>query len=65
VSHTKEEHALRVLENKVLRRIFGSYREEIKGGWTTFHKRSFIICTLYQYYLLFIIIYSSFAPHGA
>jgi hypothetical protein len=31
VSHIKEEHRLRVLENMVLRRIFGPRRDEIMG----------------------------------
>jgi hypothetical protein len=29
----KEEHRLRVFENKVLRRIFGPKRDEVTGGW--------------------------------
>jgi hypothetical protein len=29
----REEHRLRVFENKVLRRIFGLKRDEIMGGW--------------------------------
>jgi hypothetical protein len=28
-----EEHRLRVFEKRVLRRIFGSKREEVAGGW--------------------------------
>jgi hypothetical protein len=28
-----KEHRLRVFENRVLRRIFGSEREEVTGGW--------------------------------
>jgi hypothetical protein len=28
----REEHRLRVFENRVLRRIFGSKREEVAGG---------------------------------
>jgi hypothetical protein len=28
-----EVHRLRVFENRVLRRIFGSKREEVIGGW--------------------------------
>jgi hypothetical protein len=28
-----EEHRLRVFENRVLRRIFGSKRDEVTGGW--------------------------------
>jgi hypothetical protein len=35
VSHTKERtyHRLRVLENRVARRIFGPEREEVAGDW--------------------------------
>jgi hypothetical protein len=29
----REEHRLRVFENKVLRRIFGQKRGEVIGGW--------------------------------
>jgi hypothetical protein len=29
----REEHRLRVFENRVLRRIFGPKREEVVGGW--------------------------------
>jgi hypothetical protein len=29
----KEEHRLRVFENRVLRRMFGPKREEVAGGW--------------------------------
>jgi hypothetical protein len=29
----KEEHKLRVFENRVLRRIFGPKRSEVIGGW--------------------------------
>jgi hypothetical protein len=29
----KEEHRLRVFENRVLRRIFGLKRNEVTGGW--------------------------------
>jgi hypothetical protein len=29
----KEEYRLRVLENRVLRRIFGSERDEVTGEW--------------------------------
>jgi hypothetical protein len=29
----REEHGLRVFENRVLRRIFGPKRDEIIGGW--------------------------------
>jgi hypothetical protein len=33
----REEHRLRVFENRVLRRIFGPSREEVAGGWRTLH----------------------------
>jgi hypothetical protein len=29
----KEEHRLRVFENRVLKRIFGPKRDEVTGGW--------------------------------
>jgi hypothetical protein len=31
----REEHRLRVFENRVLRRIFGPKRDEIIEGWRT------------------------------
>jgi hypothetical protein len=33
----REEHILRVFENRVLRRIFGPKREEVVGGWRRLH----------------------------
>jgi hypothetical protein len=33
----REEHRLRVSENRVLRRIFGPKREEVAGGWRRVH----------------------------
>jgi hypothetical protein len=32
-----EEHRLRVLENRVLRRIFGMKKDEVTGGWEKLH----------------------------
>ena len=32
-----EERSLRVFENKVLRKIFGAKRDEIKGEWIKLH----------------------------
>jgi len=29
----KEEHALKVFENRVLRKIFGHRSERVRGGW--------------------------------
>jgi len=34
----REEHRLRELENWVLRRIFGSQRDEVTGEWRRLHK---------------------------
>jgi hypothetical protein len=34
---TVYEHRLRVFENRVLRRIFGSKRDEVTGGWRTLY----------------------------
>jgi hypothetical protein len=33
----REARRLRVLENRVLRRIFGSKRDEVIGGWRKLH----------------------------
>jgi hypothetical protein len=33
----REEHRLRVFENWMLRRIFGTKREEVAGGWRRLH----------------------------
>jgi hypothetical protein len=33
----REEHRLRVFENRVPRRIFGPKREEVTGGWRKLH----------------------------
>jgi hypothetical protein len=38
LSHTlREEHRLRVFENRVLRRIFGPKRDEVTDGWRKLH----------------------------
>jgi hypothetical protein len=44
----REEHRLKVFENRVLRRIFGLKRDEVTGGGETRITRSFVICTLRQ-----------------
>jgi hypothetical protein len=36
VSNAKEEHRLRVFENRVMRRIFGPKRDEVTGEWRKF-----------------------------
>jgi hypothetical protein len=33
----REEHRLRVFENRVMRRIFGPRRDEVTGKWTKLH----------------------------
>jgi hypothetical protein len=33
----RQEHRLRVFENKVLRKIFGPKRDEVTGGWRKLH----------------------------
>jgi hypothetical protein len=33
----REEHRLRVFENRVLRKIFGPKRDEVTGGWRKLH----------------------------
>jgi hypothetical protein len=33
----REEHRLRVSENRVLRRIFGPKSDEVTGGWRKLH----------------------------
>jgi hypothetical protein len=33
----REEHSLRVFENRVLRRIFGPKRDEVTGDWRKLH----------------------------
>jgi hypothetical protein len=35
----REEHRLRVFENRVLRRIFGLKRDEVKGEWRKLHNK--------------------------
>jgi hypothetical protein len=42
----REEHILRVFQNRVLRRIFGPKRDEVWGGWRRLHNEE-----LYYYNL--------------
>jgi hypothetical protein len=37
--HQREECRLRVFENRVLRRIFGSKRDEVTGEWRRLHNK--------------------------
>jgi hypothetical protein len=36
----REEHGLRVLENRVLRRLFGPKLDEVTGEWRELHNGS-------------------------
>jgi hypothetical protein len=45
-SDIKEEHRLRVFENRVLRRIFGPKRDKVTGGWRKLHNEE--LCDLYS-----------------
>jgi hypothetical protein len=38
----REEHRLRVFENRVLRRVFGPQGDEVTGEWRKLHSESFI-----------------------
>jgi hypothetical protein len=42
----REEHTLRVFENRVLRRIFGPKRDEVTGEWRKLHNEE--LCDLYS-----------------
>jgi hypothetical protein len=35
----REEHRLRVFENRILRRIFGPKRDEVTGEWRKLHNK--------------------------
>jgi hypothetical protein len=41
----REEHRLKVFENRVLRRIFGPKGDEVTGRWESCKRRTFKICT--------------------
>jgi hypothetical protein len=43
-----EERRLRVFENRVLRRIFGTKKDEVTEEWRKLHKRSLMACTPHQ-----------------
>jgi hypothetical protein len=47
----REEHRLRVFQNRVLRRIFGPKRDEVTGEWRKFHNeelREFLLFAKYN-----------------
>ena len=44
----REKRRLRTFENRVLRRIFGTKRDEVTGSGENYIMRSLIICTAHQ-----------------
>jgi hypothetical protein len=44
----REKQRLKVFENRVLRRISGSKRDELTGGWRKLHNEE--LCDLYSYF---------------
>jgi hypothetical protein len=44
----REEHRLRVFENRMLRRSFGPKGDEVIGGWGKLHNEELRNCTLLQ-----------------
>jgi hypothetical protein len=44
----RKEHKLKIFENRVLRRIFGTKREESGEAEEDYTERNFITCTLLQ-----------------
>jgi hypothetical protein len=62
----REEHRLRVFENRVLRRIFGPKRDEVTGDWRKLHNEE--LHNLYSFPSIIRIIKSrrmSWAGHVA
>jgi hypothetical protein len=45
----REEHRLRVFENRVVRRIFGFKRDEVTGEWRKLHIEELHFCTHPKY----------------
>ena len=43
----RDERRLRVFENRVLRRVFGSKRDEVTGNGENYIMRNLVICTPY------------------
>jgi hypothetical protein len=47
----REEHILRVFENRVSRKIFGQKKDEVTGGWRKLHNEE-----LHNLYLLQVLV---------
>jgi len=41
----REKRRLRIVENRVLRRMFGSERDDVTGEWRKLHSEGLMICT--------------------
>jgi hypothetical protein len=47
----RDERRLKVFENRLLRRTFGSKRDEVTGGGENYIMRSLMICTPYPIFV--------------
>jgi len=54
----REEYRLRVLEDMVLRKIFGPKRVKVTGGWRRLHNGDLIICTPHQILFIHSLVFS-------
>jgi len=44
----REEHMMRVFENRVLRKLFGTERDEVIGEWRRLNSEDLMICAPHQ-----------------
>jgi hypothetical protein len=44
----REEYSLRIIKNRMLRRLFGFKRAGVRGGWSKLHNGDFINCIPHQ-----------------
>jgi len=44
----REQHRLRVFENRVLREVFGAKRDEVTGSGENYIMRNFMVCFPHQ-----------------
>jgi hypothetical protein len=44
----REEHRLRVFENRVVRKIFGPKRDEVTGEWRRLYNEELHVCNLHE-----------------
>jgi hypothetical protein len=52
----REEHRLRVFENRVLKKLFGPKRDEVTGEWRKLHNEEVMIRNLYSSPIIIIMI---------